>query len=46
MPRKAETDEEREQRLKKEADRAVANAAAEEDAIDAMVKRNIRDRGA
>lgn len=43
--RNPETDEERNKRLEKEAKRRADNAAAEDNAIDAMVKRSIDSQG-
>lgn len=43
--RNPETDEQRNKRLEKEAQRRADNAAAEDKAIDAMVKRSIDSQG-
>ena len=47
MPRKRKTenDQERQDRLKREATQADKNAAAEDDAMDAMVRRSINSHG-
>ena len=45
-PRRLETAEERSARLDKEAHKALDRALAEQDAIDAMIRRNIERYGA
>jgi hypothetical protein len=44
-PRLSETEDQRDERLKKEADKALDDALAEQDLLDRMVRRSIETHG-
>jgi hypothetical protein len=44
-PRSSETRDQRDERLKKEADKALNDALAEQDLLDRMVRRSIETHG-